>query len=38
MGETFIVRELSKTFTHFLKVNFEKNPDVHLFFEQNFDP
>ena len=38
VGKTFIARELGKTFTHFLEVNFERNKDIHLFFEQNFDP
>lgn len=38
VGKTFIVRELGLTFTHFLEVNFEKNPDVARFFNQNLDP
>ncbi len=38
VGKTFIARELGKTFTYFLEVNFERNSDIHLFFEQNFDP
>jgi uncharacterized protein len=38
VGKTYIVRELSKDFSHFLEVNFEKNPDIKLFFDQNLDP
>ena len=38
VGKTFAVRELGKTFTHFVEVNFEKDGDTRLFFEQNFDP
>ena len=38
VGKTFIVRELAKEFSHFVEINFEKNPDVHVFFEQNLDP
>lgn len=38
VGKTYIVRELAKDFDYFLEVNFEKNPDVIHFFEQNLDP
>lgn len=38
VGKTFIARELGKTFTYFVEVNFERNNDIQLFFEQNFDP
>ena len=38
VGKTFIVRELAKDFDHFLEVNFEKNPDINSFFDQNLDP
>jgi uncharacterized protein len=38
VGKTYIVRELAKDFDHFLEVNFEKNPDVKHFFDQNLDP
>ena len=38
VGKTFIVRELSKEFSHFLEVDFEQNVDVRGFFEQNLDP
>jgi uncharacterized protein len=37
VGKTYIVRELAKNFTYFIEVNFEKNPDVRFFFEQNLD-
>jgi len=38
VGKTYMVRELAKDFDYFLEVNFEKNPDVIQFFEQNLDP
>ena len=38
VGKTFIVRELAKEFKHFVEINFEKNTDVHGFFDQNLDP
>ena len=38
VGKTFVARELGKTFTHFVEVNFERDTDTQLFFEQNFDP
>jgi predicted AAA+ superfamily ATPase len=38
VGKTFVARELGKTFSHFVEVNFEKDIDTKLFFEQNFDP
>jgi len=38
VGKTYIVRELAKDFKYFLEVNFEKNPDVIQFFDQNLDP
>ena len=38
VGKTFIVRELAKEFSHFVEINFEKNPEVHSFFTQNLDP
>jgi predicted AAA+ superfamily ATPase len=38
VGKTFVARELGKTFVHFVEVNFEKDVDTQLFFEQNFDP
>ncbi|MEI6142583.1 MAG: AAA family ATPase [Mariniphaga sp.] len=38
VGKTYIVRELAKDFNFFLEVNFEKNPDIRQFFDQNLDP
>lgn len=38
VGKTYIVRELAKDFNYFLEVNFEKNPDIKQFFDQNLDP
>ncbi|MEI7422953.1 MAG: AAA family ATPase [Prolixibacteraceae bacterium] len=38
VGKTFAARELGKTFTHFVEVNFEKDVETQLFFEQNLDP
>lgn len=38
VGKTFIVRELAKEFNHFVEINFEKNSEIHSFFEENLDP
>ena len=38
VGKTYIVRELAKDFDYYLEVNFEKNPDIIQFFDQNLDP
>ena len=38
VGKTFIVRELAKEFNHFVEINFEKNNEIHSFFEENLDP
>jgi len=38
VGKTFIARELGKTFSYFVEVNFERDIDVSLFFDQNLDP
>lgn len=38
VGKTYVLRELGKTFTHFIEVNFERDVDTQLFFDQNFDP
>jgi predicted AAA+ superfamily ATPase len=38
VGKTYIVRELSKRFEHFVEVNFERNMDIHGFFDQNLEP
>ena len=38
VGKTYIVRKLASEFSFFLEVNFEKDTDVHQFFDQNLDP
>jgi hypothetical protein len=38
VGKTFVARELGKTFDYFVEVNFERDTDTQLFFDQNFDP
>jgi len=38
VGKTYIVRELGKTFDHFLEVNFESEPEIKAFFEGNLNP
>ena len=38
VGKTFVVRELGKTFSSFIEVNFEKDVEVARFFNQNLDP
>lgn len=38
VGKTYIVREFSKSFEHFIEVNFDENSAVHSFFEGNLDP
>lgn len=38
VGKTYVVRELGKTFSSFVEVNFEKDTDVAEFFIQNIDP
>ncbi len=38
VGKTYAVRELGKSFTHFVEVNFEKRPDLHSIFEKNLIP
>lgn len=38
VGKTYIVREFGKDFKYFIEVNFEKDSDIHPFFEQNLDP
>lgn len=38
VGKTFVARELGKTFKFYVEVNFERDIDTQLFFDQNFDP
>ena len=38
VGKTYMARKLGESFDAFVEVNFEKDAEVQLFFEQNFDP
>lgn len=38
VGNTYMTRKLGKSFDAFVEVNFEKDVEVQLFFEQNLDP
>lgn len=38
VGKTYIVRQLGKTFTNYLEVNFESEPEVKNFFTANLSP
>jgi predicted AAA+ superfamily ATPase len=38
VGKTYSIRELSKSFTYYLEVNFESDRKVHGFFEKDLDP
>lgn len=38
VGKTYIVKQLGKTFTYYIEVNFEKDTDVKEFFNKNLDP
>jgi len=38
VGKTYSVRELGRTFTNYLEVNFEEQLDVRLFFRDSPDP
>ena len=38
VGKTHAVRELGKGFTHFVEINFEKQPDFIAVFEKDLDP
>lgn len=38
VGKTHAVRELGKQFTHFVEINFEKNPEFITVFEKNLEP
>ncbi len=38
VGKTYIVRELGKTFEHFLEVNFESEQEIKAFFDGNLNP
>jgi predicted AAA+ superfamily ATPase len=38
VGKTFSVRELGKSFDHFVEINLEETPEAHSVFEGNLDP
>lgn len=38
VGKTYSVRRLGSAFDHFLEVNFEEEPDVHVFFSRSLNP
>jgi len=38
VGKTYSIRELGKTFTYFLEVNFEENPQIGSFFKDSLNP
>jgi len=38
VGKSWLVRELGKSFPHFVELNFEENPDLGSFFQGNLDP
>ncbi|MBI4861976.1 MAG: ATP-binding protein [Candidatus Riflebacteria bacterium] len=38
VGKTFSIRELGRTFEHFVEVNFEENRAIHSFFGDSLDP
>lgn len=38
IGKTYSLRELGKSFEHFLEVNFEEETGIHSFFEDSLNP
>jgi hypothetical protein len=38
VGKTYSIRELGRTFRHFVEVNFEETPDIHVFFRDSLNP
>jgi len=38
VGKTYSIRELGKTFNHFVEVNFEEDRDVGVFFRDSLGP
>ncbi|MCX6557619.1 MAG: ATP-binding protein [Candidatus Aminicenantes bacterium] len=38
VGKTYSIRELGKTFSSFVEVNFEENPEIKPFFEKSLNP
>jgi len=37
VGKSWLAKELGKSFDHFFEINFEKNPELIVLFEKNFD-
>jgi hypothetical protein len=35
VGKTYSIRNLGKSFEHYLEVNFEEHIDIHIFFDGN---
>ena len=38
VGKTYVLRELGKSYSHFLEANFEESREIHQFFEGSLDP
>ncbi|MFZ4397830.1 MAG: AAA family ATPase [Kiritimatiellia bacterium] len=38
VGKTYSIRELGKTFRHFVEVNFEEAPEIRVFFRDSLNP
>lgn len=38
VGKTYSIRELGKTFRHFVEVNFEEEPELRVFFRDSLNP
>ena len=38
VGKTYAIRQLGKTFNHFVEVNFESQPKLAALFDQDLDP
>jgi predicted AAA+ superfamily ATPase len=38
VGKTYAVRNLGKSFENFIEINFERQKEVHIFFEGDLDP
>jgi predicted AAA+ superfamily ATPase len=38
VGKTYSIRELGKTFRHFVEVNFEEEPSLQVFFNDSLNP
>ncbi|MBC8255754.1 MAG: ATP-binding protein [Candidatus Marinimicrobia bacterium] len=38
VGKTYSIRELGKTFPHYIEINLDENPDIHYLFEGQLNP